>query len=148
MTAKLIRKHSPNLAGVVERLFDAKDLETIEVAFIKAIEQGGLEELDFTRESGVSYNPRPARIALILLNDAHIRDVEVITDAISGTCSTPLATIATWLDRARHWHMASPKPSTTDKELFIEETNRVIKLAETHSTKLAVLLKAWKSRQK
>lgn len=82
MSGVTIRKYSPHLASVVTRLFDAQALEQIAPIFHWCIEQGGLDELDFGREEGASYNPRPARVALILINDAASRDLTSVGAAI------------------------------------------------------------------
>lgn len=62
-----IRDLSPHLAGELDRR--GLSCPTLDAAFDFAIQHGGLDEVDFVREEGVSYNPRPARIALILLKD-------------------------------------------------------------------------------
>ena len=46
----------------------------LEVYFELSITLGGRLEQDFTREPESSYNPRPARVAQILLEDCSIND--------------------------------------------------------------------------
>lgn len=84
-----ISRHSPNLAGALRRA-EVKDAQMLDQAFGFALEHGGLTELDFEREEDVSFNPRPARVALILLRDAHIKESEVLTAAMLATAHADL----------------------------------------------------------
>ena len=63
---------SPQLKGALAREWngDESALALAREAFALAINSGGIKELDFERADGVSFNPWPARIALIVLNDA------------------------------------------------------------------------------
>jgi len=83
--AVAIRNKSPHLAGVLHRLKQQKphlDIDSLDEVFDYAIRNGGLEELDFCRDPEVSFNPRPARIALILVQDAGVSSTEVIAAGI------------------------------------------------------------------
>lgn len=86
-----VKKLSPHLHSVIQRVFrDAPHAHALlEVSFAHAVEKGGLTELDFTREEGVSFNPRPARVALILLSNAQVTDPEVIAAGMLAS-SDPL----------------------------------------------------------
>ncbi len=77
--------HSPNLFGVLSRCNDIEISQKLEFYFALSIKYGGLDELDFKREDGASYNPRPARIALILINDAKIYSEEILCKAFLST---------------------------------------------------------------
>ena len=65
-----------NLVAV--RVFGAEAAAEIDKIFSIAIENGGLEEEDFRREPGVSFNPRPARVGLILINDLKVHDPLIV----------------------------------------------------------------------
>ena len=86
-----VKKLSPHLHSVIQRVFrgDVVAHGLIERSFAHAVEKGGLTELDFRREEGVSFNPRPARVALILLSNAQVTDAEVIAAGILAS-SDPL----------------------------------------------------------
>lgn len=74
MSLKII---SPHLSYYIERLFKGIP-EILEKSFEFTMEHGGNLELDFQRPEGQSYNPRPARIALIGIKDENIKDLESI----------------------------------------------------------------------
>lgn len=76
-----IKKLSPNLHGSLKRFVNVDEAELLDYCFETAILHQGLEEIDFIREEGVSYNPRPARVALILINDAKIQDLQLISNS-------------------------------------------------------------------
>lgn len=75
-----IRIHSPHLSVVLERR--SNSWHVLSESFRVAMEQGGRLEPDFEREAEASFNPRPARIALILLNDARVEDEQVLAAAV------------------------------------------------------------------
>lgn len=52
------------------------------IADIFSTSELGFDELDYTRPSGMSFNPRPARVALILLEEINISDLKIITAAM------------------------------------------------------------------
>ncbi len=76
---KTIKNLSPNLYANLRRLINVDGAELLDYCFEMAIIHQGLEEIDFIREEGVSFNPRPARVALILINDAKIKDLQLIS---------------------------------------------------------------------
>ena len=63
----------------------------VDAAFDFSIQHGGRTELDFFREPGVSYNPRPARVGLILLKVAGIKDSAILAAAMLATVPEMLA---------------------------------------------------------
>lgn len=75
---KIIKKFSPNLHLTIERILSLDEVALLDNAFSLAISHEGLKEIDFQREEGVSYNPRPARVALILINNAKVTDNKII----------------------------------------------------------------------
>ena len=86
-----VKKLSPHLHSVAQRVFrdEPAALGIVELSFAHAVSYGGLAELDFEREDGVSFNPRPARVALILLSNAQVTDGEVVAAGILAS-SSPL----------------------------------------------------------
>ena len=75
-----IKHTSPRLAGMLKR----NRLDTLEIvsAYLFAIGNGGMLELDYVRPDGQSFNPRPARVSAILMKDMHIKNRELIIAAI------------------------------------------------------------------
>jgi len=65
-----IATYSGNLAGKLSRLDLRLNTTDLAQAFEYSIKNGGLDELEFKRPDGQSYNPRPARIALILIESS------------------------------------------------------------------------------
>jgi len=121
---------SPHLALVLDQLAKSGNLEESVVKdilgdFEQAINKDGAVEIGFTREVGQSFNPRAARILLILLKDARIRDVELLSLAanragIGGNYDSyvrleePLVVTAAFLlDRLRHLHLEKNPESVT-----------------------------------
>ena len=80
---------SPHLFGVTERIWpkDTGALAIIALAFHWIIEREGESELDFEREPGVSFNPRPARVGLILINDAKVESAAQVASGILATAT-------------------------------------------------------------
>ncbi len=76
---------SPHLLGTLKRIFTPSDLVFIENTFMVAIECGGAGEIDFIRAENSSYNPRPARVALILIDQLQEKDSRVVTSALLAT---------------------------------------------------------------
>ena len=97
MARSLISKYSPHLETVSNQIFCARDLVAFGLALEVAMQYGGAVELDFERPEGASYNPRPARVALILIKDAGIKKPSVIAAALLASldvdtfCKTDLS---------------------------------------------------------
>lgn len=96
-----IASYSKHLSGTLNSLVSAEDFETLEQAFIYAMRNGGGEEYGFLRQPGVSFNPRPARVALILIGDVGICDAEVLAAAIIATTGERLEGFADGEDSTR-----------------------------------------------
>lgn len=175
-------EHSPKLKGTLRRLLPDTERKAVESFFLLAIQFGGLEELDYIREEGQSFNPRPARILSILIDQANQRSPLVLSAAsvasvwselppetqaripsevaevaeqaahISRTIMTEehskrlkpaiLIALASYLDRARHLHLAD---ASIWREVY-EESTVYIDLAEEHCHPLHPLLVSWKLR--
>lgn len=165
-----IYKNSANLFNVLSTCFGRTLSPKIESAFKYCIENDGLNEIDFIRPEGQSYNPRPARVALILINDCEQHDQELIISAILACsrlsndkkannaleiCNYPsdnknyqreekLIALALHLDRARHFHL-SPKYQESKLE-FHKLTKRILDIAGTECKKTTHLILHWLQR--
>lgn len=73
---------SPHLSSVAERIFPQEIAAAVVSTFELTVAWGGKTEHGFSREEGVSFNPRPARIGLIMLNDVGERNDSVVRAAI------------------------------------------------------------------
>ncbi len=72
-----MREYSPQLASMLGRLYSHVPIE-LERAFAYAVTHGGLEELEFERPEGQSYNPRPARAVQIVIDDGRCVDRDAL----------------------------------------------------------------------
>ena len=114
--------NSPHLALTLDQFaksgdFDEPQARNILVSFETSVSKSGSQEIGFARETGQSFNPRAARILLILLKDAQLRDVRLLTLAadLAGRgegynqylhLEEPLIVSAAFLlDRLRHLHL-------------------------------------------
>jgi hypothetical protein len=79
-----LEKDSPNLSGKLKRKFQVIP-EECKKAYFLASKLGGNIELDFIREEGVSFNPRAARIGVILTEGLPNITIEQITLGILST---------------------------------------------------------------
>lgn len=84
-----IQNDSPHLASVLKLRFPGEDCRLLDEVFEFTLTHGGLLEIDFKRPEGASYNPRPARVSLILINDAGIRELQVLAAAMLASIWSP-----------------------------------------------------------
>jgi hypothetical protein len=77
----LIAKESPGLYGSLKRIFKDESILVLEEAFNYAYKLGSFNEDPIVREAGVSFNPRPARFASILIKEAENLSLELISSA-------------------------------------------------------------------
>jgi hypothetical protein len=77
----LLHKESPSLYGKVNRIFGSIP-ESIELAYTIASENGGNNEIWFSRKEGVSFNPRAARIGIVLLEGEKKTSAEILCSGI------------------------------------------------------------------
>jgi hypothetical protein len=66
-TQNVLEKVSPSLWSRLVHRFDAPSLEILSTAYAESCRNGALEE-GFQRAPGASFNPRPARIATLLID--------------------------------------------------------------------------------
>ena len=69
----VMKDYSPHLLGVLQRLDHTPNIAILKRIFTHCLQHGGLLEQDFARESGVSYNPLPARVTLIAINNGGLQ---------------------------------------------------------------------------
>ncbi len=168
-----IKQRSPSLWGELKRRFTPTELELLDSSFQSSIHSGGELELDFVRAEGDSFNPRLARIALILLQDAQVTDSNCIIEALNSAATAPnsevalaaqaifespdgwqsdshsqatLIALASHLDRARHIHLASADKQAVLLPDFLRKTDSMIAIARQTNERLYTLLSAWKTR--
>lgn len=77
---------SPHLFRCLERRFTPGLIQPFEQAFVAVVAANGELEQDFVRPPDVSFNPRPARLVLILLNDCGITDHQLLLAAMLCGC--------------------------------------------------------------
>ena len=73
---------------LLARCFSAEHFPALDLAFRFAMDRGGALEPDYTRPEGQSYNPRPARIGVILINDSGEKAVEVLLAGLIASAET------------------------------------------------------------
>lgn len=64
-----MRTKAPGLTFKLEKRFSAAIIDKLDRHYTAVEQAGGNEELGLTREEGVSYNPRIARVASLLLEE-------------------------------------------------------------------------------
>ena len=89
MHASVILKRSPHLASALRRTLPAEEVTLLERAYDYAQATGGEEEVSFSRPAGQSYNPRPARVCLILLHDLSVRDARILQAGLVACGAEP-----------------------------------------------------------
>lgn len=134
MSLARFTKECPGLAGSITRLYGLDAASQLAADYCVAADLGGNVEVGITREEGVSFNPRIARIVSVVIQDCGQVDLNMVRVAVYS--SVPVerggavpsnvvddvvavrdasATSATWvkgislalsLDRLRHLHMA------------------------------------------
>lgn len=114
--------NSPHLALTLDQLVKSGELDEpaaakILMSFETALSQSAGLEIGFCREVGQSFNPRPARVLLILLKDAQVREANMLLQASQRAglgenypgylnLEEPLVVSAAFLlDRLRHLHL-------------------------------------------
>jgi hypothetical protein len=98
------------------------DPERIRDAYLDSVRERGASEIGFERPAGQSFNPRAARVVIILMQDARVFDSELLTEAlqIAGRgelgYDKPLDERlrgAFLLDRLRHFHLERDRSNGT-----------------------------------
>lgn len=144
---------SPHLAVVLDQLaklgqMDRLVVEKVILSYEEAVARSGKVEIGFTREQGQSFNPRAARILLILLQDAQIRDENLLILAANQAgrgleyrayleVEKPVIVSAAFLlDRLRHLHL---EPVANPEEIY-QACSRASQLLLGDFSKMSLLL--------
>lgn len=72
----------PGLVSVLSRTLDRRDVEALAADYEVVVAHGGNEELAITREEGLSFNPRVARIVLLSHREAGVTSLHQLRVAL------------------------------------------------------------------
>lgn len=102
-----ISHDSPVLAGAISRHLAKDSHARVVAAFRVAVRRGACLEAEIPREEEVSFNPRPARLAIILINELGIHSPDAVTACfalcLSGERLSGFDSVATSLaERGRY----------------------------------------------
>jgi len=127
---------SPGLALYLRNHLSPSELKAVAEAYSESVKLGGCNEGLVERDPEVSYNPRPARILKLLIEECGVSDVDLMIDALkalplfesfeAGAVATTLTNIreksanrlnkaehllgVMLLDYLRHLHMSKISP--------------------------------------
>ena len=87
----VLHEDSPGLHNIFRKLFGKEELLLLENAYALTSAHGGLHEGSVPREEGVSYNPRPARIAQILHRETACVEADLYVVAMLSCCAPDAA---------------------------------------------------------
>lgn len=85
MESSLLVVEAPALRGAVLKLFGALAISAIASDYERVAAHGGNVEVGLVREEGVRYNPRIARISLLVLDEGGIRELGHLRATIWST---------------------------------------------------------------
>ncbi len=85
MHSGLLSKDAPGFSELIKGLLPA-DWSRLEAIYLLSSSHGGLEEAELTRPEGASFNPRPARIAQILISEVKELDPITLGGALLVNC--------------------------------------------------------------
>lgn len=77
-----INNNAPALFAILQKIFRPDEIKLIEAAYSFSCNHGGLNEGELNRTVGANFNPRPARIAQILISETKITNSHDIIVAI------------------------------------------------------------------
>lgn len=136
---------SPQFLALIDRLvknglLSSEERRSLAEVFRLAVELEGWREFGFKRPIGQSFNPRPARIVHILIEDAGVTDLKLLKNAIECAgemtdSENSLVQGAILLDRIRHLH----QEAFPDWKPIIKHAESI--LPELPESRLAVYLK-------
>ncbi len=146
-----IELSSPKLKGTLERIYPENVVLTLKDAYKMAMSSGGATEIDFKREEGVSFNPLPARVALIQLDEAKLDDPETLKTSILHSIDRPKSDPASvrlfhWFDRARHAHLANSSKKVELMEQLLIQSEKHLAEAVKSAPALVGKIELWQSR--
>lgn len=122
-------EQSPKVFIALKRFLEPDQLASLAANYQKCVSLGGNVEAGMTREEGVSFNPRLARILSIMIHDGGVRDFESLRSALCAACdslrekSSALVRGVIALDSIRHLHQTDfSEPKRQEILLGVEST--------------------------
>lgn len=82
MESQALVQSSPGVTALIRRYLGDSGVTTISQEYTQAVMAGGNDEVEVIREVGVSFNPRLARILMILLQEGKVREISVLCFAM------------------------------------------------------------------
>lgn len=121
-----LSKDSPQLFGLLKRHFP-DHLGLLCQIFKECFERGGCADSLIKREVGVSFNPRAARLATILIQDGKVLERDLVGTVMQMAISPaeqnarllPILQLVQDIDTLRHLHMTELSENAI-KELLTE----------------------------
>lgn len=170
-----IKQYSQSLDALLRKLFNEEEFLTLEKTFLFTLSNGGLKEIDFTRTEGQSFNPRPARMAQIVLKNSSLNSFKIINSSflacIKDECDltaliatkileyeripndqnkideeSKVISLALLLDRARHLHLSKEYLNEQFRKNFYTKVKTVLKISGSSNEKLNLLIGHWLKR--
>ena len=77
-----LKHDSPGLLGLVRQFLREDEVKQLAEVYCEACRCGALNESSVVRQPGISYNPRPARICQILINECSEKGLRVLGAAM------------------------------------------------------------------
>lgn len=90
---------SPALLRACRTVLSPEDLQLFRQIFDLVCDSGALREVDFERAPDTSFNPRPARIAQICIDEGDIRDLPTLAVSVLSCCKHPISSSALPFDQ-------------------------------------------------
>ncbi len=144
---------SPGLYSSLLDRFSSPWFSFLERAFETSVRIGGLEHPAIKRPLGASFNPRPARLCQLLLDDARERDPGVLGAAMLAACREPaqaMAAPAPLGDAAQLAHTALSSPSPTSGpalRIWLAHTLDLLRHLHMTDTPPAEKIALWRAAQ-
>jgi hypothetical protein len=82
MSEQSLLEGAPKLFVALKRFLTAQQLDSLAIDYSICAQNGGNFEAGMSREEGVSFNPRLARILSILIHDGRVRDIITLRAAL------------------------------------------------------------------
>jgi hypothetical protein len=122
-------EQSPKVFIALKRFLEPDQLTSLAANYQECVSLGGNVEAGMTREEGVSFNPRLARILSIMIQDGGVKDFELLRSALYAACDNSAVSGSTLvrgviaLDSIRHLHQTDfSEPKRQEILLGVEST--------------------------
>lgn len=127
-------KDSPGVSGDLQRLFPA-DFKRLDEIYRYAAERGSLAEGAVKRSEGVSFNPRPARVASILVKNSRTVDPLTVGAAFLLCCGkTALEKHAEWNEEKMLALEALSSPGNSERASLLSLAHALDTVRHLHMT--------------